>query len=101
MKEVDGFRYLCSILNGLADIEAAVKSNFTKARIAIVKLRPVLVSSTVTMKIKCWLIEICAVSTVVLVGKNQNAREIHRQSGRCSQKSPSKDPQDMTYGEIA
>ena len=58
LNEVTEFKYLGSI-NGQSDIEAAVKSNCTKARIAIVKMRPVLVSSTLTMRIKCRLIEMC------------------------------------------
>ena len=37
LKEVTEFKYLGSILNGQSDIEAAVKSNCTKVRIAIVK----------------------------------------------------------------
>ena len=56
LKEVTEFKYLGSILNGQSDIEAAVKSNCSKARIAIVKMRPALVSSTLTMRIKCRLI---------------------------------------------
>ena len=50
LKEVTEFKYLGSILNVQSDIEAAVKSNCTKGRIAIVKMRLALVSSTLTMK---------------------------------------------------
>ena len=67
LKEVTEFKYLGSILNGQSDNEAAVKSNCTKARIAIVKMRPALVSSTLTMRTKCRLIEMC-VKPVLLYG---------------------------------
>ena len=57
-KKVTEFKYLGSILNGQSDIEAAARSKFNKARIAAVKMRPALVMSTLTMRIKC-LIEMC------------------------------------------
>ena len=67
VKNVTEFKYLGSILNGQSDIEAAVKSNCAKARIAIVEMRPALVRSTLTMRIKCRLIEMC-VKPVLLYG---------------------------------
>ena len=51
--------------------EAAVRRNCTKARLAVLKMRPVLVSSTLTMRIKCRLIEIC-VQPVLLYGMKQS-----------------------------
>ena len=66
-KEFTDLKYLGLILNGQSDIEAAVRSNGTKARKTIVKLRLALVSSTLTMRIKCRLIEMC-VNPVLLHG---------------------------------
>ena len=86
LKEVTEFKFLGSILKGQSHKEAAKRSNCTKARIAVVKMRPALVSSTLTMKIKCLQIEMC-VKPVLLFG--HNSREGHRQNGRCSHRSPS------------
>ena len=84
LKKVNEFKYLGSILNGHSDIEAAVRSNCTESRKAVVKMTPALVSSTLTMRSKCRQIEMC-VKPVLLYGlETAITREGHRQNGRCS-----------------
>ena len=57
VKEVNSFVYLGSSLNAEADLGEAIANNCRKARTAIVRLRPALVSGSIRMRTKVRLVE--------------------------------------------
>ena len=75
LKVVTEFTHLGPILNGQSDLEAAVRIKCTKASLAVLKMRPVLVSSLLTMRIKYQLTGMCVRPILLYRLENAITRE--------------------------